>query len=187
MNIAKSSNLIPFLNLGAGGQPIHNAINVDYYEGPGIDQVVDLNGPWPWADHSVYHIFSSHVVEHLDDVIHFMREADRVLAVGGTMELRLPYGWDTAGMADPTHKRPMYPQTFTAFADNTHYGAQDPRRFNLQEHHSRWDFGFEIEAITYNIRDWVKKFPFWRHYCLDLAMILINVIASFHIKFRKVK
>jgi hypothetical protein len=118
-----ASNLIPCLNLGAGGQPMPNCINVDYYAAPGIDQVVDLNGPWPWADGSVYSIFSAHCVEHLDDVIHFMKEADRVLAVGGTMELRLPYGWDNAGMSDPTHKRPMYPGTFTAFCLNTKHEA----------------------------------------------------------------
>lgn len=186
MQTIKPSNLIPCLNLGAGGQPIPNAINVDMYPGPLIDQVVDLNKPWPWADNSVYHIFSSHTVEHLDDVVHFMREANRVLAVGGTMELRLPYGWDTAGMADPTHKRPMYPQTFTAFSLNT-VSKTDPRRFNFQEAHSRWDFGFEIDAITYIFRDWVKKLPFWRLYGFNLAMVLINVIQAFNIKFRKVK
>lgn len=186
MDTIKLSNLIPCLNLGAGGQPITNAINVDYYAAPGIDQVVDLNGPWPWADHSVYHIFSSHVVEHLDDVIHFMREANRVLAIGGTMELRLPYGWDNAGMSDPTHKRPFYPGTFTAFCINT-YSTMDPRRFNLQEAHSRWNFGFEIDSLVYNFRDWVKVLPFWRTYCFALATVLINVISSFHIKFKKVK
>ena len=186
MDTIQLSNLIPCLNLGAGGQPIANAINVDYYAAPGIDQVVDLNGPWPWADHSVFSIFSSHCVEHLDDVIHFMREADRVLAVGGTMELRLPYGWDTAGMADPTHKRPMYPQTFTSFSQNT-WSSADPRRYNLQEAHVRWDFGFEITAVVYVFRDWVKKIPFWKHFGLDLAMVLLNVISGFHIQFRKVK
>lgn len=186
MNTISPSNLIRCLNLGAGGQPISNAINVDYYAAPGIDQVVDLNGPWPWADHSVYHIFSSHVVEHLDDVVHFMREANRVLAVGGTMELRLPYGWDNAGMSDPTHKRPMYPGTFTSFCVNT-YSKMDPRRYNLQEHHSRWDFGFQIDGVVYNFRDWVKKLPFWRLYCFKLAEVLINTIGSFHIYFTKVQ
>jgi len=183
---AKLSNLIPFLNLGAGGQPIPGAINVDYYEAPGIDQVADLNGPWPWADGSVYHIFSSHVVEHLEDVIHFMREANRVLAVGGTMELRLPYGWDTCAMSDPTHRRPFYPATFSAFCLNT--GSDiDPRRFNLQEAPSRWNFGFEIASVTYVFRDWVKKLPFWRLYAFALGMVLINVVSSFHIRFRKVQ
>ena len=186
MSTISVSNLIPCLNLGCGKQPIPNAINVDMYPAPGVDQVVDLNGPWPWADGSVYHIFSSHVIEHVDDIIHFMREANRVLAVGGTMELRTPYGWDTAAMSDPTHKRPLYPSTFTAFCVHS-YSHADPRRFNLQEDHSRWDFGFEIAGVTFNFRSWVKRLPFWRYYGFALAQVLINVISEFHIFFNKVK
>ena len=186
MDIVKSSNLIPFLNLGSGGQPITGAINVDYYADPGVDQVVDLNGPWPWADNSVYRIFSSHCVEHLDDVIHFMREANRVLAVGGVMEIRVPYGWNTVGMCDPTHKRPFYLGTFTAFCLNT-VSPVDARDLNLQQSHVRWNFGFEMECVEYKVRDWVKKLPFWKHYYLYLANVMLNVICEMRVHFRKVK
>lgn len=186
MDTIKSSNLIPMLNLGSGGQPIKGAINVDYVADEGVDQVVDLNGPWPWADGSVFRIFSSHCVEHLDDVIHFMREANRVLAVGGVMEIRVPYGWDTAGMCDPTHKRPFYLGTFTPFCTNT-VAEHDARCFNLQQAHSRWNFGFEMECAEFKVRDWVKKLPFWKHYYMHLAEVLLNVICELRVHFRKVK
>lgn len=186
MDTIKSSNLIKMLNLGSGGQPIDGAVNVDLFDGPGVDQVVDLNGPWPWADHSVFHIFTAHCVEHLDDVIHFMREANRVLAVGGIMEIRVPYGWDTAAMCDPTHKRPFYLGSFTPFCVNT-IAQQDARNFNYQQSHVRWDFGFEMEGVEFKVRDWVKKLPFWKHYYMYLAEIFLNVICEIRVHFRKVK
>lgn len=181
-----SLTILPSLNLGAGNQPVPNMINVDLYPAPHIQQVVDLNGPWPWADHSIGRIFSSHNLEHLNDVVHFMREANRVLAIGGTMEIRVPYGWDNAGMSDPTHIRPFFPGTFTAFCVNIDH-PDDPRRFNLQEHHSRWDFGFELQGVEYMFRAWVKKLPFWRKYCFVLAEHLINVISEMRVHFKKIK
>jgi SAM-dependent methyltransferase len=169
------------LNLGSGGQPLPGFTNVDLYEGPSTDEVVDLNGPWPWADESVDEIFTSHCVEHLDDVIHFMREAHRVMRPGATMEIRVPYGWNTAALGDPTHKRMLYPCTFAAFCDG--YGMDTT--FNPQHAHVRWNFKFRLTEIIMNCTPWVKRLPFFKHYYLLLDKVFINIIAEFRVRITK--
>jgi predicted SAM-dependent methyltransferase len=165
------------LNLGAGGQPIPQWTNVDAFEGPGIDEIVNLNGPWPWADGSVDYIFTSHCVEHLDDVCHFMKEAHRVMKKGARMEIRVPHGWNTAAWGDPTHRRPFYPETFSSFCDG--YGMK--QSFNLQHHTVRWNFSFEIVRTELIFQTWLTKFPFWTHYALFLSNYLLNIIREIRV------
>lgn len=165
------------LNLGAGGQPLPEWTNVDAFEGPGIDQIVDLNGPWPWADESVDYIFTSHCVEHLQSVTHFMKEAHRVMKKGARMEIRVPHGWNTAAMGDPTHIRPLFPETFGAFCNG--YGMKDS--FNLQHHTHRWNFSFEHTGTDLVIQDWVKRIPFWRRLYLPLSRTILNVVREIRV------
>ena len=107
---------LTMLNLGSGYQPLPAPwINVDYKDGPGVHQIVDLNRPWPWENDSVDQIFSSHTIEHLDSVVHFMSECQRVMKKGAFLTIGCPYGWSDGAMADPFHTRPFFEGTFAAF------------------------------------------------------------------------
>lgn len=69
------------------------------------DYIADLNKPWPFEDDSVGVLRAYHILEHLDDPIHFFNETYRVLAPGGFILLEVPSVKGDGAFADPTHKK----------------------------------------------------------------------------------
>jgi ubiquinone/menaquinone biosynthesis C-methylase UbiE len=63
-------------------------------KGPGVDKVFDAGGPWPWPfnDDSIDRIDASHILEHVQDIDTCMKEAHRVLKIGGIFDIRVPFG-----------------------------------------------------------------------------------------------
>jgi SAM-dependent methyltransferase len=102
------------LDLGCGQRPREGYIGVDLY--PGSAVVQDLQKfPWPWKEGSVDEVYSSHLVEHLPDLIGFMNEVHRILKPGGICELRHPYCMNVRAFQDPTHVRFIPEQTWYYF------------------------------------------------------------------------
>lgn len=66
--------------------------------------IADLNGPWPFEGDSVGVIRASHFLEHLNNPIHAMNEAYRVLAPGGFFFIDVPSTDGRGAWQDPTHK-----------------------------------------------------------------------------------
>lgn len=93
----------PRLNLCAGRAPQPGFHNVDIQAFPGIDQVCDLEEPWPWPDASFDSIRAIDAVEHLHSHIHTMNEAWRVLKPGGIFEIIVPSTDGRGAFQDPTH------------------------------------------------------------------------------------
>lgn len=96
------------LHLGCGGIRLGGYLNVDVRREAKADAYHDLRGPWPWVDGSVDEVLSYHVLEHLtrDEGQHFLREAHRVLKVGGGLVLELPDAREAARQfADGVDKR----------------------------------------------------------------------------------
>jgi len=109
---------------------------------------------WPFHDASVGQIESMHCLEHIADLTHAMREAQRVMAPGGHFMIRVPYGLSIAGMGDPTHVRPLYPWTFAAYMPG--YAKSS---FNPQHTHGGWPDGFLIDdmrLILARENSWMK-------------------------------
>jgi SAM-dependent methyltransferase len=83
------------LNLGAAKDIRSYAdgwLNCDLARGPGIDVSFDANKIWPFESNYFEMIYASHVLEHLWNLKLVMREAHRVLKVGGVFEIRVPFG-----------------------------------------------------------------------------------------------
>ncbi len=93
------------LNLGCGLSPEDGMVNADIQALPGVDVVCDVDQPWPWPDDSAEYIIASHLFEHIDQPALFMKEAWRVLAEGGILDIRVPYYRHPFAFTDPTHKR----------------------------------------------------------------------------------
>lgn len=130
------------LNLGCSDRRIEGFIGVDIAPGPEVDQIVDLEGPWPWSDSSVLEVRAHDVAEHIGEWylkdwivpqpwtdatpnrhngrIHFMNELHRVLAPGGTALVEVPSAAHGVGfITDPTHKTPWCLSLFKYFEHGT--------------------------------------------------------------------
>jgi SAM-dependent methyltransferase len=100
------------LNLGCGQDIRQGYVNLDIIKRDGVDVVHDLNSfPYPFADDSFDEIYTSHVLEHVDDVMRVLEELHRILAIGGTLIVKVPYYSSAGAFQDLTHKH--------FFADDT--------------------------------------------------------------------
>lgn len=99
----------PFkLDLGCGPNKKEGFYGVDSVAFDGVDQVVDLKGPWPWDDESVDETNAHHVFEHFNAMerVHFINELYRVLKPGGTAFFVCPHWASQRAYGDPTHQWP---------------------------------------------------------------------------------
>ena len=81
------------------------------------DLIADLSKPWPMPDNSVGVLRAYHIVEHLDDTVHFFNEAYRVLAPGGFLLIEVPSANGAGAFGDPTHRRFFNTLTFEYFTN----------------------------------------------------------------------
>lgn len=96
------------LDLGCGSKKEPGWYGVDSIAFEGIDAVVDLTGPWPWADDSVDEARAVHVLEHFtaSERCHFMNELWRVLKPGCKAFFVCPHWASQRAYGDPTHQWP---------------------------------------------------------------------------------
>jgi predicted SAM-dependent methyltransferase len=81
------------LHFGCGGRILPGWLNVDGWDGEGVDAVFDLRQPLPLRDASCRMIFTEHVLEHIDQQFRprVLRELCRVLEPGGTLRVSVPH------------------------------------------------------------------------------------------------
>jgi len=106
------------LNLGCGNDVKEKTfrgnyfINSDLDFSPWSDFEFDITKPWPFPDGYFEHLMAMNVLEHVDDLIGVLREADRCLEVGGLLQFEVPYIGSHNHGTDVTHKRGF---TFESF------------------------------------------------------------------------
>ena len=111
------------LNLGCGLDIKRDYLNMDFLNIPGVDVVHDLNKfPYPFRDREFDEIYTSHVLEHLEDLIKVMAELRRICKSEGIIRIRVPHFSCGVSYRDPTHKRLFSYFTFDYFTDNCFYG-----------------------------------------------------------------
>ena len=108
------------LNLGCGSKAIDGFLNVDKYATAITDVVVDLEKtPWPWLSDSVEEIRFIHSLEHMgqdtDTYLNIIRETYRVCADRASVVIHVPHPRHDNYLGDPTHVRPITPQSLTLF------------------------------------------------------------------------
>jgi len=94
------------------------------------DFIFDLEKTWPLEDNSVGVLRAYHLIEHLEDTIHFFNEAYRVLAPGGVLLFEVPSMncIDGGGaIADPTHKRYFNLHSFSYYTNEAYARFIRPR------------------------------------------------------------
>jgi len=80
------------LNLACGCSVLDGFVNVDANPARGVDEVVDLTKPFPWAANSSSYIFCSHFIEHLSqkEGVDFLLQCSKVLSSEGYMDIWTP-------------------------------------------------------------------------------------------------
>jgi SAM-dependent methyltransferase len=108
------------LDLGCGtSKRGPDYVGVDLLEHPGVDLVGDVfEALAALADERVTEVFSSHFLEHVDDLSALMLELERVLAPGGRLQLIVPHFSNPYFYSDPTHRQPFGLYTFSYFAED---------------------------------------------------------------------
>src|SRR5262245_14773956 len=97
------------VDFGAGGRRVaSNVLTVDFVRGPETDYVVDLTSePTPFADGSVDVVICTGVLEHVVNPDTLISEAARILRVGGSLHVEVPF-------MEVYHEDPIDERRFTA-------------------------------------------------------------------------
>lgn len=106
------------LNLGCGLKKLPGFVNVDCEPSVAPDVATDLAyRKWPWAESSVDRVICSHLLEHIGDgFFFFLQELYRVCRPGAVVHIAVPHPRHNIFLQDPTHVRPVMPETFLGFS-----------------------------------------------------------------------
>jgi hypothetical protein len=107
-------------NMGCGARKLPGFVNVDATQACSPDEVWDLEEtPWPWPDNCAETIHFIHSLEHMGAdpkvFLAIMGEVYRVAAPDCTVQINVPHPRHDNFLGDPTHVRPITPQTLALF------------------------------------------------------------------------
>jgi len=103
------------LNVGCGNKEIPNTIGIDY---PEWDADKD---PLPYEDDSVDVIFAFHFLEHCKHPIKVLQDFQRVLKIGGVVNIVVPYYTSQMQAHDLDHKHTFCEETWRNLFSNEFY------------------------------------------------------------------
>ena len=96
------------VDLGGGYKPKPGFVSVDLRED--ADVRIDFSKePLPWPDDGVDELYSSHALEHVEDLRHVVREIVRVCRRGAPVEIRVP-SWNGQVAMCPGHRQTISPE-----------------------------------------------------------------------------
>jgi len=131
------------LNLGCGLDIKKGYTNLDSIKLKGVDVVYDLNKfPYPFKDNEFDEVYTSHVLEHLDDLVKVMKELKRICKPKAKIIIRVPHFSCGVSYRDPTHKRLFSYFTFDYFTDKCFYNLPKFRIISRKLNFTRWTFPF---------------------------------------------
>ncbi len=120
------------IELGCGTRKTYDdAIGIDFVDSDAVDIIADINQGLDFlADNSVDLVYSSHLLEHLDDLEFIMREIHRVLKPGGINKGLVPHFSNPYYYSDYTHKTPFGLYSFSYFSKSKFFRRGVPVFYN---------------------------------------------------------
>ncbi len=171
------------LDLGCGnrkyGLENNEVIGIDNVKLKGVDIVHDLNKfPYPIKNNEFDLIYTSHTLEHLDNLDKVFNELIRILKNNGRIIIRVPHFSCGVSYRDPTHKRLFSYFTFDYFTDECYYTKSRFKIVNRKLNFTRLSFtflNFFINPII-NISPLIyERFFCWMLPCAEvLAELEVN-------------
>lgn len=156
------------IELGCGNSKIFNdSIGVDIIDTEAVDIIADINKGLSFIeDGSVDVVYSSHFLEHVNDLEFMLKEIHRILKKGGICKGNVPHFSNPYYYSDYTHKTFFGLYTFSYFSKNQFYKRGVPKYND--------SFSFQIKHI---------KLVFWSHFLLlnifrKLIMLICNSSKS---------
>jgi len=138
------------LNLASGQTLRDGFLNVD------IDhRIADIQWdlekhPWPFEENSVSHVYCSHFIEHVKDLIEFMNDLYTACNHGAKVLFVAPYYSHVRAVQDPTHVRCISEQLFQYFNANWR------KAMSLEHYPIKCDFRMVSVQYTWE-RAWIDK------------------------------
>jgi SAM-dependent methyltransferase len=125
-------------DIACGGNKQKGFIGLDKRDLPGVDIVIDLEDfPWrPIPDECCAVAVSSHFMEHLcpKKTLPFMDEVWRILEIGGTFAVSVPYAGSRGFWQDPSHCNGLNEVTWQYFDPHFPlYGIYKPKPWKIQK------------------------------------------------------
>ena len=160
------------LNLGCGHGPMPGWLNIDKFDKPGVDRVLDLDIPlplWPFKNATVDSIRASALLEHLWHWERLVSDCARVLIPGGTLDIRVPAGPARV----PYHVRFFDWDTFAPYLSDFKIRALDLRKvhhtygsceydgmewFILKDRSTEYYYPFSWH-LAQRVGEWAYKLP----------------------------
>lgn len=159
------------LDIGCGDKKESGSTGMDIFGYPGVDIVHNVNQtPWPLEDNQFERVICQHVIEHVDNVVEFMREIHRISKPGAVIEITTPHFSSINSWSDPTHKAHFSLQWYKVFTQG--YLVPQVGRYQIVK--SEVSFGKSISSkwgqLIYKMRGpekWEKNSAF-RYPGMDL-------------------
>lgn len=141
------------LDLGCGVQPKPGCFGVDHIEMEGVDVIADLNSTLELIPSNIVeYIYSSHVLEHIKDIIGIMSEIHRISTNDAIIEITVPHFSDVFGYSDPTHVRLFGIHSFFYFSPLEH----QPTCRKVPDFYSSAKFLVESIKIDFYKRSYIE-------------------------------
>ena len=147
------------LNLGCGRNIRKDWINLDIYNGEGVDVVHDLNNlPLPFENEKFDYVLSQDVLEHIN-YIALINDIHRILKKGGILKIRVPHFTSKINFEDPTHKNQFSIRTFEYFIKGNIFNYnRDVKLFSsIKERITFEKMSFFHKIFNIPLEKWVNK------------------------------
>lgn len=167
------------LDLGCGKNKREGFIGVDSREFEGVDQVVDLTGPWPWDDASVDEVNCSHFVEHLTapQRIHFVNELYRVLKPEAKAQIVTPHWASTRAYGDLTHQWPPVCEMWYYYLSKEWRATNAPHNDEYTcDFAATWGYALHADLMHRNQDYQMHALGFWKEAAQDLIATLTKKV-----------
>ena len=178
------------LNIGSGYKKVDGFKNVDSNPDCKPDFLFDMgNDVWPFDDNSVDYVMAHHVLEHFgEEFFHVMQELYRVCSDGAIIDILVPFPKHDTFLIDPTHRRPILPQTMAMFSkkhnqnDIDNGGRETPIGII-------YNVDFELLKYQYHVEgEYQRMFQnMTEEQCKRLVNESFNIIYETHIMMMVVK